>query len=70
MATQTATSSGEAIRHLRTKASLTLQQVAEGADTSVAYLSKVERDQFNPTDDYVAKVVVFIASSMMRKAGD
>ena len=67
MATQTEISSGEVLRHLRTRAGLTLQQVAEGADTSTAYLSKVERGQLIPTDEYVGKIAQY-ASSKLREA--
>lgn len=39
------------------RAGMTLQEVADAADTSTAYLSKVERDIFPPSDEYVAKVM-------------
>lgn len=68
MASQTSTTRGGAIRFLRTMAGLTLQQVAEGADTSVAYLSKVERDQLIPTDEYVAKVTTFVSGTVLGRA--
>jgi len=67
METQTATP-GEALRTLRSMAGLTLKEVATGADTSVAYLSKVERNEFRPTQDYVAKVSAFISGSILRRA--
>ncbi|MBL3699277.1 XRE family transcriptional regulator [Leucobacter luti] len=67
MAAQQETSSGEALRHLRVKAGLTLQQVAEGADTSTAYLSKVERGQLFPSDEYVGKVAGFAASHLQSR---
>jgi len=62
------TTPGEAIRSLRLLAGLTLKEVARGADTSVAYLSKVERNEFRPTRSYVAKVSAFISRSMLRRA--
>lgn len=61
------TTPGEALRLLRTMAHLTLQQVASDADTSIAYLSKVERNQLNPTDEYVAKVALHISNSMLSR---
>lgn len=68
MKDQTGAHKGEVLRQLRSIAGLTLQQVAEGADTSIAYLSKVERDKFSPTDEYVAKVAAFISASMLKAA--
>lgn len=68
MASQTTTSTGEMLRHFRSLAGLTLQQVADGAGTAVAYLSKVERGQLIPTDDYVAKVTSYLSASMMASA--
>ncbi|MFD5599872.1 helix-turn-helix domain-containing protein [Leucobacter sp. NPDC058333] len=59
---------GVAIKALREMASMTLKEVATGADTSVSYLSKVENGVFHPTQTYVARVVGFISSSMLRKA--
>ena len=67
MATQTETASGEVLRHLRVKAGLTLEQVAEGADTSTAYLSKVERGKLLPSDEYVGKIAKFTASQLLTK---
>lgn len=49
-------------------AHLTLQQVASEADTSIAYLSKVERNQLVPTDEYVAKIAAHISTSMLADA--
>lgn len=48
---------GAALRHLRKRAGMSLQEVADAAETSTAYLSKVERDIFPPSDEYVAKVM-------------
>ncbi|WP_396451192.1 helix-turn-helix domain-containing protein [Leucobacter aridicollis] len=67
MAAQTETASGEVLRHLRIKAGLTLEQVAEGADTSTAYLSKVERGKLLPTDEYIGKIAKFTASRLLAK---
>ena len=68
MAAQTQISSGEALRHLRALAGLTLQEVANEADTSVAYLSKVERSVLTPSDEYVAKIAGALSLSIMRLA--
>ena len=59
---------GAALRSFRTMAGLTLKDVADGADTSIAYLSKVERDEFQPTQRYVAKVAAFIADQVMQSS--
>lgn len=67
MATQTETKPGAALRLLRGMAHLTLQEVAAGADTSVAYLSKVERGQLVPTDEYVAKIAAHVSTSMLKE---
>lgn len=52
---------GESLRSLRALAGLTLADVAKLADTSIAYLSKVERGEFVPTKRYVAQVTAAIA---------
>lgn len=67
MATQN-TNSGEALRTLRVIAGLSLKEVAEGADTSIAYLSKVERNQLLPSQEYIAKVTLYLGGSMLGKA--
>jgi len=59
------TSPGAAIRTLRNMAGLTLQQVAERADTAISYLSKVERGELTASQDYVARVVSVIADAMI-----
>lgn len=66
MASQTKPDTGEMLRHFRSLAGLTLEQVSDGADTAVAYLSKVERGHLRPTDDYVGRVMSFISSSILR----
>ena len=58
----------EALKLLRSMAHLTLQEVAEGADTSIAYLSKVERNQLVPSDEYVGKIAAHVASELVRRA--
>ena len=58
---------GAALRALRNMAGLTLKDVATHADTSIAYLSKVERDEFRPTQQYVAKVAAYIAGEVIGK---
>ena len=68
MATQTKINTGDALRHLRQRAGLTLQQVAEGAKTSTSYLSKVERGQLVPTDDYVAQIAAYAAGQLAKAA--
>lgn len=64
MAEQTP-SPGEALRTLRKLAGLTLKEVASAADTSIAYLSKVEQGKLFPSQAYVAKVASYISASMM-----
>lgn len=59
---------GAAIRSLRELAGITLKEVAEGADTSVSYLSKVENGVFVPTRGYVGRVIAFISSQMTQEA--
>lgn len=55
---------GTAIRQLREMAGMTLTDVAKAADTAVAYLSKVELGQKEPTRSYVAKVTSAIAAHL------
>jgi transcriptional regulator with XRE-family HTH domain len=69
-APQNSPSPGAALRALRTMAGLTLKDVAENADTSIAYLSKVERDEFKPTRAYVGKVAAYIASSVLTNSSE
>lgn len=59
---------GGALRALRKMSGLTLKEVATAADTSIAYLSKVERDELLPSQAYVAKVASFISASMLTRA--
>lgn len=49
-------------------AGLTLKEVADGADTAVAYLSKVETGAMEPSKSYVARVAAFISDSMLKEA--
>ncbi|GGD33358.1 hypothetical protein GCM10010915_12180 [Microbacterium faecale] len=44
---------------------MTLKEVAFAADTSISYLSKVERGEFAPSQEYVAKVAFVISRSML-----
>lgn len=55
---------GASIRTLRNLAGMTLEEVAEAADTSIAYLSKVETGKFTPTKGYVAQVTIAIANRL------
>lgn len=55
---------GATLRELRKYAGLTLAEVAAEADTSVAYLSKVETGKFVPTKVYVATVTTAIAKRL------
>ncbi|OOB91218.1 helix-turn-helix domain-containing protein [Rathayibacter sp. VKM Ac-2630] len=57
-------SPGESIRTLRQLAGMSLSAVAKAADTSSAYLSKVENGKFLPTNAYVAKVTGVIAAHL------
>lgn len=57
-------SAGESIRALRQLAGMTLIEVAAAADTSIAYLSKVETGKFVPTKQYVAQVTTAIADRL------
>lgn len=61
-------SPGAALRTLRTMAGLTLKEVAVHAETSIAYLSKVERDEHIPTQAYVGKVASYIAGEVVRRS--
>ena len=61
-------SPGESIRTLRKLAGLSLEAVAAAADTSVAYLSKVETGKLIPTNVYVAKVTAVIAARLREAA--
>ena len=56
------------MRTLRKLAGMSLEEVAARAETSVAYLSKVERGLFVPTKSYVAKVTSAIAEQMSAAA--
>ena len=67
MVTQTR-NAGAAIKALRKMAGLTLEDVAEAADTSTAYLSKVETGKLFPAMGYVAKVTLAIAEHMKAAA--
>lgn len=60
--------SGQAMRTLRQIAGLTLDNVAELADTAPAYLSKVERGVLTPTRGYVATVTSAITTYMLADA--
>lgn len=55
---------GAAIKSLRKLAGLTLEDVAGAAETSTAYLSKVETGKLFPAKGYVAKVTLAIAESL------
>lgn len=59
---------GESIRALRQLAGMTLIEVASAADTSIAYLSKVETGKFIPTKQYVAQVTTAIADRLRSAA--
>lgn len=59
---------GESIRTLRKFAGLTLEELAVSADTSIAYLSKVETGRLTPTRGYVAQVTAAIAARMKNVA--
>lgn len=53
---------------LRKLAGLTLEEVAQDADTAVAYLSKVETGKLIPSKGYVATVTAAIAVRMREAA--
>lgn len=59
---------GAALRTLRMTAGLTLKQVAYAGGTSISYLSKVERGEFAPTQEYIAKVA-YVISVALRDGG-
>jgi transcriptional regulator with XRE-family HTH domain len=65
---QQGTLTGESIRTLRRLAEMSLEDVAGAAETSVAYLSKVERGVFVPTKAYVARVTTAIADRLRSAA--
>lgn len=60
---------GATIREMRTAAGLTLKAVASNADTSIAYLSKVERGEHLPSREYAVRVLNFITSYELRRMG-
>ncbi|WP_164884517.1 helix-turn-helix domain-containing protein [Leucobacter muris] len=68
MEQKNATAGGEVLRGLRTTAGMTLAQVAEGAETSISYLSKVERGEHSPSAIYIGKVAAFIAAEILRES--
>jgi|GEM_PF-2158718 len=57
-------STGASLRHLRKLAGLTLEETAIAADTSVAYLSKVETGRLIPSTAYVAQVAAALAQKL------
>lgn len=57
-------STGASLRHLRKLAGLTLKETAAAADTSVAYLSKVETGRLIPSTAYVAQVAAALAEKL------
>lgn len=59
---------GESMRTLRKHAGLTLEDLATAANTSVAYLSKVETGKFIPSRSYVASVTAAIAAHLQAEA--
>jgi transcriptional regulator with XRE-family HTH domain len=59
---------GSSLKTLRKLAGLTLDDVARLADTSTAYLSKVENGKFSPSRTYVAQVTAVIADAMKAAA--
>lgn len=61
-------SAGASLRYLRKLAGLTLEETASIADTSVAYLSKVETGRLIPTRGYVAQIAGALADRMKAAA--
>jgi transcriptional regulator with XRE-family HTH domain len=57
-------STGASLRHLRKLAGLTLEETATAADTSIAYLSKVETGRLVPSTAYVAQVTAALADKL------
>lgn len=55
---------GASLRHLRKLAGLTLEEAAIAADTSVAYLSKVETGRLIPSTSYVGRVAAALAAKI------
>ncbi|WP_416347645.1 helix-turn-helix domain-containing protein [Cryobacterium sp. 10I1] len=62
--TPTPTTPSEGIRALRNLAGLTLDQVAERAGTSAAYLSRVERGERRMTPKMIGRVTTVIAAQL------
>ncbi|MCU1408512.1 MAG: transcriptional regulator, family [Microbacteriaceae bacterium] len=62
------TTTGASLRVLRKIAGMTLEEVAAEADTSIAYLSKVETGKLAPTKGYVAQVTLALAMRMRSAA--
>lgn len=65
---QQSIAAGVSIRSLRKYAGMTLDDLARAADTSVAYLSKVETGTYVPTRAYVAKVTAAISREIESRA--
>jgi transcriptional regulator with XRE-family HTH domain len=65
MAAGAGTTPGQALKALRHMAGMTLKEVAFAAETSIAYLSRVENGSAAPAQEYVAKVTMTIAARML-----
>ncbi|WP_037176170.1 helix-turn-helix domain-containing protein [Rhodococcus sp. UNC363MFTsu5.1] len=61
-------STGQSIRHFRSAAGLTIEQLAASAEVSPAYLSRVENGKSRPSDRWVAVVMTEISGALSRKA--
>lgn len=56
---------GAAIRKLRAKSGATQEEIAQGADITVAHLSKIERGLTNPTWGTVSAIAAALGVSIV-----
>lgn len=61
---------GQVIRHMRRLADLTGEQLAEDAEISPTYLSRVENGRSRPSDRWVASVLSVLSAAIARKAAE
>lgn len=66
--TTKASTTGQALRRLREVAGLTLDQVADRADISAAYLSRVETGKCRPSVQWTAVVTKALSAGMTERA--
>jgi transcriptional regulator with XRE-family HTH domain len=64
----TTLSTGQAIRRMRQLAGMTGEQLAELAEISPAYLSRVETGKSRPSNRWVATVLKQLSAAIAKKA--